>query len=136
MSWSLLLWTIIIFLFILFSSFLFFRQPIPNFHPYSFYPPVHSRALRKTYFTLENYGFLPYTGVRVGRVTTDLALLDVKLAILFYSPEDLLHPLKKRKLEREKQYLIKHGWKVWQVRERELNQQFHQRIHQIVSLRK
>jgi len=40
--------------------------------------------------------------VRVGQVTVDLALMDVKLAIFFYSPEDLLHPSKKRKLEKEK----------------------------------
>jgi len=136
MSLALLLWTIVIFLTVLLSSYLIYRQPIPTFNAYSFYPPVHSPALRKTYFTLKTYGFLPYTGVQVGRVTVDLALLDVKLAILFYSPEDLLHPVKKRKLEKEKRYLMKHGWTVWQVRERELNRHFHQTMHQIVSLRK
>lgn len=129
-------WVCLIFSFIIIGGLGLFRNPIPSLHQDSNEPPSHSPGLRKTYYSLRCYGFLPYTHVKVGRVKIDLALLDIKVAILFYKPEDLLHPVKKRRLKRKSKFLIRNGWNVWEVREKDLSKNIHQAIWQIRALRK
>ncbi|KGP72916.1 hypothetical protein [Pontibacillus yanchengensis] len=136
MSSGMLLWTLFLFMIFFIGIIKYFCYPIPILQHYSEQPPTHSTSLRKMYYILQVNGYIPFTHVKVGKVNVDIALLDVKVAILYYRAQDLLFPAKKRRMEKHKQFLQRNGWTVWYVREKDLTQQFHQTMHKIKDLKK
>ncbi|MYL34044.1 hypothetical protein GLW08_12170 [Pontibacillus yanchengensis] len=136
MSSGMLLWTLFLFMIFFIGIIKYFCYPIPILQYYSEHPPTQSTSLRKMYFILQLKGYIPFTQVKVGKVLIDIALLDVKVAIMYYRPQDLLYPAKKRRMEKQKQFLQRNGWTVWHVREKDLTQQFHQTLQKISSQKK
>ncbi|MFC0525507.1 hypothetical protein ACFFGV_18130 [Pontibacillus salicampi] len=130
-----LLWIIFLFTLLVIGIFHLIRFPTPILQSYSASPPLHSMSLRKLFYTLQTKGLTPYSNVKVGWVTVDVALMDAKVAIMYYHAEDLLHPKKKRRLQRKKAFLVKHGWMVWEVREKDLRHHFQTTIRQISSIK-
>ncbi|KGX93047.1 hypothetical protein N781_13515 [Pontibacillus halophilus JSM 076056 = DSM 19796] len=107
------------------------RLPIVRLSPTSHLPPSTS-TLKQAFLTFRTYGLHPLSSVQIGNIHADLAFVDAKVVYIRYKAEDLLQPKRRQELERNVASLIKDGWTVWYMRDKELKEHFTDIVHEIV----